>query len=276
MELTMNVTGLDGVQAMLNQMSQRRINAVIATALTRTAVEIKAAEVVELNSVIDRPTPYTQNSMYVKSATADNLVAEVFLKDDLAGGSGTPATKYLLPQVEGGQRHIKRFEKALQAAGVMPVGMQAVPGAYAKLDAYGNISRGQIQQILSQVGTELTAGHNRTLTKGTDKASKTKQRNAYGRAGGQFVAMPRAKGKLQPGIYIAEARNFGAKLGLGRTGKIKPVVMFVRSTSYRKLFDFHGVAERVADERLGPNVERAVVESLERMMATGYQGSLRW
>ncbi len=276
MEMKINISGMDGVQAMLESISQRRINAVVATALTRTAVEVKSAELAELNSVIDRPTPYTQNSMYVKSATADNLVAEMGLKDDLAGGSGTPATKYLLPQVDGGQRHIKRFEKALQAAGSMPAGTVAVPVSAAKLDAYGNISRGQINQILSQVGTELTAGYNRTLTKGTDQASRTKQRNAYGRAGGQFVAIKVQKGRLKPGIYLAEARNFGAKLGLGRTGKLRPVVMFVRAANYKPRFDFHGVAERVAAERLKIQVTRALTDSFAKTMASGYQGSFGW
>lgn len=271
----MSIEGLDGMQAMLGSISQRRINAVVATALTRTAVEVKAAELSELNSVIDRPTPYTQNAMFVKPATAETLAAEVWFKDDTAG-SGTPATKYLLPQVEGGQRHMKRFEKALQAAGSMPAGTVAVPGSAAKLDAYGNISRGQINQILSQVGVELTAGHNRTLTKGTDRASRTKQRNAYGRAGGQFVAIKVQNGKLKPGIYLAESRNFGAKLGLGRTGKLRPVVLFVRAANYKPRFDFHGVAERVAAERLPMQVTRALTDSLAKTMASGYQGSFGW
>jgi hypothetical protein len=275
MDLKMTVDGLAGVQSMLSSISQRRINAVVATALTRTAVEVKAAEVSELAQSIDRPTPYTLSSIYVKPARADSLAAEVWFKDDMAG-SGTPATKYLLPQVEGGQRHMKRFEKALQAAGVMPTGTVAVPGSAAKLDAYGNMSRGQIQQILSQAGTELTAGHNRTLTKGTDRASRTKQRNAYGRAGGQFVAVKVQRGKLKPGIYIAEARNFGAKLGLGRTGKLKPVLLFVRAANYRSRFDFHGVAERVSAERLPLQVTRALTDSLAKTMASGYQGSFGW
>ena len=67
-------------------------------------------------------------------------------------------------------------------------GMMAGPGA--KLDANGNMQRGQLQQILSQAGTELTAGHSRTLTTGRDRASKGKRRRAMGKAGGQYVARP--------------------------------------------------------------------------------------
>jgi hypothetical protein len=272
MKLSVNVSGLAGLQQAVEQMSARRLSAALATGLTRTAVEVKAVLADHLARDLDRPTPYTLRSLYMRPARADQLQAEVYIKDDLAG-SGTPATKYLLPQIEGGARHVKRFERALQAAGVMPAGWHAVPGAAARLDSYGNVSKGQIAQILSQVGTELTAGYNRTLPRGTDKASRTKQRRAYGRAGGQFVAIREQRGRLKPGIYIAEARDFGAKLGLGRTGKLRPVFLFVRSTQYRPRFDFWGVAQRTADQRLRPNIERAVSEQLARMGAAGTQQS---
>jgi hypothetical protein len=272
MKITLDTSALASLQLAVQQMSARRLNAALATALTRTAVETKAVLTDRLARDLDRPTPYTLRSLYTKPARADALQAEVYFKDDLAG-SGTPATKYLLPQVEGGARHVKRFERALQAAGAMPAGWHAVPGAAARLDAYGNVSKGQITQILSQVGTELTAGYNRTLTRGKEKADRTKQRRAYGRAGGQFVAIPRQQGRLKPGIYIAEARDFGAKLGLGRTGKLRPVFLFVKSTQYRARFDFQGIAQRTAEQRLGPNVERAVGEQLARMNAAGTQQS---
>lgn len=265
--------GLERSLGLLDGFSARRTAAVIATALTRSAVEGKAVALRELLAAIDRPTPYTQRSLYMRGATANRLQAEVGFKDDLAG-SGTPATKYLLPNVEGTPRHIKRFELALQHAGAMPKGWHSVPAAGARLDEYGNISRGQIAQILSQVGTELTAGYNRTLPKVQSwmgpkdkRLTQNKRRRAFGRAGGQFFALPQGKGKLKPGVYLAGARDFGAKWGLGRTGRITPVLIFVRATHYKPLMDFYGVVGYAVRNQLPAELSRAVLESAQRLAA---------
>jgi len=278
MLLKFEAQGEAAFRADMEGFSERRIKAALATALTRTAVEAKAAADAELMRSIDRPTPYTQRSLFVRTATASRLFAEVYVKDDLAG-SGTPATKYLLPQVDGGPRSTKRFELALQAAGAMPQGWRAVPAtgsnSAARFDAYGNVSRGQIIQILSQVGVELTAGYNRRMVGPVDrrKGAQAKRRRAIGRAGGQYLAVPQRKGRLAPGIYLAEARDFGAKLGLGRTGKLKPVFLFVKSVNYRVRFDFHRVVSGVVDLMLVPHVERAIDEQRYRLQAQSAGGA---
>lgn len=272
MKLTFEQAGQALVAADLDGFSERRMRAAAATGLTWTGREVKAEDDAEILRVFDRPTPYTQRALFMRPATADRLQAEVYVKDDLAG-SGTPATKYLLPQVDGGSRNVKRFERALQAAGAMPTGWQAVPATGAnsavRWDAYGNVSRGQIIQILSQVGVELTAGYNRRIVGPVDKrkGAQAKRRRALGRAGGQYVAVPKQKGKLKPGIYLAEGRDFGAKLGFGRTGRLKPVFLFVKAAVYTRRFDFTAVSERVASQRLVPNVMRAIDESRARLVA---------
>lgn len=271
--------------------SERRIRATLATALTRTAIEAKAAADAELLRAIDRPTPYTQRQMRYIGARADRLTAVVGFDIEAvtdiqgnvqryssAGRGNTPASKYLLPQVEGGQRSTKRFELALQASGAMPQGWRAVPAtgsnSAVRLDAYGNVSRGQIAQIVAQVGTELLRGYNSTTPNPQDKrkSAQAKRRRALGRAGGQYVAVPQRKGRLAPGIYLAEARDFGAKLGLGRSGKLRPVFLFVKSVSYRPRFDFDGAVGRVVEQRLVPNVERAIAEQRARLQAQSTGG----
>jgi hypothetical protein len=256
MKFRFEARGLGAVTEALKSMSTRRVSAALATALTRTAAEVKAAVTQELDRSLDRPTPYTMRSLYMRPARADRLDAEVWVKDDRAG-SGTPATRYLLPQVDGGVRRIKRFELALQASGAMPRGWQAVPGAGAHLDAYGNISRGQLAQIISQVGTELTAGHNRTMS--TDPRRRI---SAQRRAGGRFFAV-RPGQRLPPGIY---QREFAGR-------NITPVLIFVRSTAYQPRVDFYGVAQRVAADRLPAQVDRALGEQVARMGQSGAQQS---
>jgi hypothetical protein len=268
MKITCELLGDKGVRDMVAAFSERRLAAAQATALTRVAVQVKAAERNTMARIFDRPTPYTLNSLFVRPATAQSLEATVWLKDDLAG-SGTPATKYLAPQIEGGQRSLKPMEWLMQQAGHMPKGWRAVPGRGARLDAYGNMSLGQVQQILSQLRIQVSSGYTRSLPVGADRKTQAKRRRAFGRAGGQIMAFPKGRGKLPPGIYIAEGRDFGAKLGYGRNGRLTPLMIFVRQAIYRPRFEFYEVAKQVAEDQLGPQLARAIEGQVKRLTASG-------
>lgn len=246
--LTIKLEGLDEARAKLAAFSERRFNATIATALTRTAAEVKQRIRNELPAVFDRPTPYTLNSLFMRPATAQRLEARVWVKDDLAG-SGTPATTYLLPNVLGGQRREKRLEVAMRAIGALPAGWRVVPGEGARLDAYGNVSKGQIIEVLSQLRITLTAGHDRAMSRDARKAIRAQKR-----AGGRFFVKTGRAGQLEPGVYQREFVG----------NNITPVFIFVKAPTYRPRFDFDGIAQRVVDERLGPNIGRAVSEQLAR------------
>lgn len=221
-----------------------------AVALTRTAGIVKEAEVREMRDVFDSPTPYTLTSVYVKAATKANLNAVVWLKDFAA--KATPASAYLLPQIIGGTRRPKRFEKALQAVGALPPGYRVVPGDAAKLDGFGNIDRGQIVQILSYFKAFPEAGYKANMTdkrrQKLAKGSKAKQGFAY------FVGRP--GDRLPLGIW----QRFKFASG----SAIKPVMIFVPSTIYGKLFDFQYVANKVVDREL----DRQFSIAFEQAMAS--------
>ena len=85
-------------------------------------------------------------SYYLKPG---GFFAQIYVRDEAIGG--TPPARYLMAQVTGGQRLLKPFEKRLQAKGVLPSGMQTVPGKGATLDAFGNIAGSQMNRILSQL-----------------------------------------------------------------------------------------------------------------------------
>ena len=249
MKLTVDIKGLDqATKAITDRFSERRLASAAATALTYAAKDVQAEVKREMRLVFDRPTPYTMNSLFVRPATAQRLQAEVFFKDDRAG-SGTPATKYLLPQVEGGQRRTKRLEVALRAAGRLPEGWFIVPGAGARLDAYGNFSRGQIIQVLSQLRIQLLAGTERNMSFDARKAI-----NAQRRAGGRFFVI-KPGSKVAPGVY---QREFNGR-------NITPVFIFVRKAAYRTRLDFYGVARRVTAERLPVHLSRAIQASAQRL-----------
>jgi hypothetical protein len=245
--MLINVRGaIDSIVSQTNA-GQRQVKFATRLALTRTAQVAAKAEVKEMRDVFRNPTPYALNSVFVLPATANRLSATVKLKDEAT--KATPAVKFLSPQVSGGQRRLKRFEKALTAVGAMPVGYRAVPGKGAKMDSYGNMSRGQIVQILAffrafpEMGykANMTAAGRARLARGTRRT----QGFAY------FVGSPGDRMPL--GVYQRVAMAGGSAL--------KPVLLFVRSAVYQPVFDFEYVVEQAVKTGFASEFEKAFAEA---------------
>ena len=262
--IDIRVTGLQDLQREFKDFSERRLRAAAATALTRTAVTLRRELLGQLSQAFDRPTPYTLRQLRYVGATAQRLAAGVGFNvaaitdergavmryADLGPGE-TPAGRYLTPNIEGGTRRAKRLEEALRAIGALPADWFAVPGQGANLDAYGNMTRGQVVQILSQLRVQFVAGSTRNMSR-----VAREQIAAQRKAGGRFFVAP-VGGKLAPGIYQREL--------LGRN--ITPVVIFVRGVTYRRRWDFYREARAIADRELPAQLDRALAESLQRLRA---------
>lgn len=269
--LTIQITGLEDLRRNIQDLSERRIKAAVATAMTRTAVKARDALKAELMRSIDKPTPYTVRAIKYSAASANRLVAAVgfdvaAIQDvygnvvryaDLGPGQ-TPAGKYMQWTTNGGARTQKRFEKALQAVGALPSGWRAVPGSRAKVNAYGNQNVGEIRQILSWFdAAELVAGSRQNM----GPAGRARRRKGTKKtAGFEYVYIPPGtKGLRQPGIYRR------TKFALG--SRVEPVVIFVKQANYRKQFDFYGVTQREIDRNLAPEFNKAIAASIARMGA---------
>jgi hypothetical protein len=206
-----------------------------ALALTKTAQAAQVSVRQEMVRVFDRPTPFTLASTFVRSATKAKLEAAVYLK---TGGNkeGGNAQDRLGHQVLGGQRRFKRMEGALRQAGMLGNGEQAVPGRAAELDSYGNMSRGQITQILAWFQAFPEAGYKANSTQAT------RAKRAAGKAGKKYgTRFYYKRDRPGRGIYKATQTGFGSA--------IQPVLMFVRRATYRQLLDMPGVVERTAREQ---------------------------
>ena len=247
--LTVQIKGLDKLKSRLDGFSDRRFNAAVATALTRSAKYAQEQLRAEMQRSLDRPTPYTMNALRVWPASADNLVSKVGFRDDGTGGRN--ANNYLMPNVEGGARVAKRVEVALRAIKALPDGWFAVPGDGAALDGYGNMSRGQIIQILSQLRITMTAGHTRNMA-----FDARKQISAQRKAGGRFFVMP-VGSKVQPGVYQREMFGKG----------ITPVLVFVKQPVYSKRYAFFGKGQAIAEARMPVELRRSFDEHIARMAA---------
>jgi hypothetical protein len=229
---------LSGVRERLRGF-ERDIPFLAAYALTKSAQDVKAAEVESMRQVFDRPTPYTLNALRVKPATKQDLTAIIDFKEF----GGTPAWKYLGPQIMGGPRRLKRHERALIAAGVMRAGEYAVPGQGVTLDAYGNMPGALIKRILSALSASSDAFQNVTARS---------KRRARKRAGGVYVVM-RGRPGIADGIYV----RLGAR-------EIKPMIVFVRAPTYHARLPFYDTAREVVRR----NVERHFWEGVRRYVGT--------
>lgn len=214
--LTFDASSLDITARAIERMGKQG-RFVAAYALTKSMQDAREAEIGTMRSVFDRPTRYTLNALKVTPATKQNLSAQLGFKEF----GGTPAWKYLGPQVRGGGRRKKRFELALQAAGLMLASEYAIPGQAARMDGSGNMSRGQITQILSALGAQADRYQNTTRR---PKRGNRKRNLDY------FVLRGT---KAANGIYLRVGR------------RAVPVVLFVASVSYRKRFPYYDEARRV-------------------------------
>jgi hypothetical protein len=237
----------------------------LARALTFTGRDVKEGEEKEILAVFDRPTTWTKRSVFLQPATKQKLQARVWLKD------GSRPEHYLLPQIEGGSRPLKRFEQRLIRAGHMGASERAVPGAGAQLDSYGNISRGQIVKILSQLQTAAVVGDfsNATNSK-RSKAKRAKEQYFVAGVGSRVGKGSWKNGNksqhLAKGVWVR--RSFGA---LGTA--VKPVLLFVDRVNYKRRFKFFEVADRIVTSRFPAHFEASFQEAM-RTARFSVQGSL--
>lgn len=157
----------------ISDVADKQIPFATANALTAIAKRIKAGEIAVMKQRLDRPTPFTLNSLYIKAARKNKPEARVWFKD--YASKGTPAGKYMQPSVIGGTRRNKRFEKALTARGILPDGQFALPASGAALDSYGNVSRGLYVKVLSGLKAFGQQGYDANAT---DSARSRRKGNA--------------------------------------------------------------------------------------------------
>lgn len=179
-------TNMPDMLRVASQIRTKMINAEVS-AINRTAYYARGATKREMLSVFDRPTKWTLNSLYVKRADKARLYAEVGHNDYGRGAAG----KYLAPQIEGGARQHKPFERLLIAAGVMQPNEYAVPGP-AYLDRHGNLPGGLMQRMLANVKalrdpyTHTNAKSKRGKREFFTMGPRTRPTGIWRRAGGEI------------------------------------------------------------------------------------------
>ena len=245
-----------GIERKLNDLVRKQLPFATAQAVNDVARQAKADVREAMGKAFDRPTSRTLNSVKVEFATKEKPEARVWI--DAEPNKGTAPAKYLEPQILGGARNHKRFERALQAKGLMPSGTFAVPGSAAPLDSYGNIPGSFIVQLLSYFQSFGEQGYRANMTK--KRIAKihgmTKSEKGFKKVGGvmYFVSNGQYRNAhLKPGIY--------SKTGT-HGSNIKPVILFVGAANYKARLPFSDIVGRTVKKHLGARLEARLAKAL--------------
>ena len=228
----------------------------IAKAMTESAKKSQAALKAQTPRYVDKPTPWTMNSTFVRYASPKKLEAWVGFKD--FASKGTPAAKYLQPMISGGVRRQKASERQLTASGVLPAGSYIVPTGVTplKLNQYGNLPGSAYTQMLSRVKGLGEQGYTANVSGSKRSQAKRSQRD-------YFVGTP---GGLPLGIY---ARLGKRPKGGGLPRGFHTAFYVTRQPRYQPTFPVPKILDGTFRNTFGPNLRSA----LERELA--YQAARR-
>lgn len=210
-----------------------------ALALTRTAKDVEAALYQEMDRVWDRPTPFSKRSLFTRTATKSNLAASVEIKDRFPSKAAHSPDEIYRHQYYGGLRIRKGLERYCERAGLIASSEILVPASGARLDAYGNMARGQLQQVMSQLRLGIDPA--------AFKSSSTRSRAKRKKAGEYFWSRG---GDLKRGVWMRSGRG------------VVPVMLAVRQATYRARMDLEAVGRRVAEARFDAHHAAAVEQAL--------------
>lgn len=239
-------------------------------AINETLRSGRQAVYAAMQRVFDRPTPYALNALRIEPADggAQQLRGEVAVKGKQdVGGSAVPPQSFLRAEILGGARRWKRLEVALMRSGILPRGWFAIPGKGARLDQYGNMSRGQVVQVMSFLQLFAVARGERKAGYRNNSTAKSRARIRAGTANRfgleLFVSSPLQafrRGDLPPGIWSRQV-NTRTKRTAGPPAPLRAVVVFVKGARYRQRLDFFGELERHAGAQLPRAIDAGVMRA---------------
>ena len=229
------------VSAGMLELEKRHIPFVMARTATLLAQRVKKGTITVMQKRLDRPTPTTLNSLFVKMATKTRA-AQVYFKDSWA--SGIPADTYLQQAVSGGLRPHKRFEKSLIARGVMRSGQFAVPTT-AFMNQYGNVSRGTMLKILSGLGAaESTRGYQANAS---DSVKSRRKGYAHRFFSGD----------------VGGTQGVWERRSMGMGDAVRPVFIFSDSAPrYRTIFPFFKIGQNIVNANYQTDAATAWAEAM--------------
>lgn len=240
----------------LSDFQRRQLPMAIAVTLTRTARLARERLVAKMSSFFQNPVRATITAPRYKAARKSDPVikSEVFILDEGSGKALSPA-KWLGTEVQGGPRRDKRLEVALRMKGILPAGMQVVPGDQApELDPHGNFRGAFVTRLLSQLQGHWQAGYSANETAASKKRAKGTRRDVF--AG-------RPKGRNLPfGVWERIDSAFGKTL--------RPIMVFTKAGRYQKRMPLLETVELVNRQETADHLRQALADAVR---TSGFKGA---
>ena len=241
--ISVRLEGFDALAASLGDQA-RQIPFAASLALNATARTVRQATLAEMAAQFDRPTPLVMKSLFIAPATKAKLQAAVYLEDREIGGKNSRSMAEILGhQFAGGTRLRKRMENAFTAAGLISLGEYLVPGPDAKLDQYGNLSRGQAQQIYAALRLFRDPYQNATQSPRSQRHAKA--------AGRIFWSDGKGANKRRRGLWATDGRGFP-----------KLLMLDIPTPVYRQRSDMDRLAADIVDRDFPANFDAALKKAL--------------
>jgi hypothetical protein len=226
------LVGLTGHIEEVNRLSQNAM-----------AYQVRDAEKAQMQSDLDRPTPFSINAVLYKKYGVSSLAAPnvpgaaVYMADAFRAGSRVGPDQWLGVQIEGGvTAGPRRSEKILQSKGWMPTDKVWVPAVGCPLDRHGNVRGADISAMLTSLGA-----------------------NPYGRR------TPGSKRKVPQAYFLIgdPGNEEGVFRQVGST--YVPFIWFVPRQEYKKRFDFYGRADTEINTSYMGHVSHFIDEALKHL-----------
>lgn len=233
---------------------------IAARAMTEAAKIAKAGIQREILPMIEGgPTAWTRRGLIVKYASRNDLRAMVgfqYGEGSFEDGAftrkaqGVAAGRYMGVNASGGDRRPKSSELQLRRAGLIGQDQFLVPNRNGvKLNAQGNLSGSQYQQIISRIKGFSTEGSNQNTSNG----SKRRQADYF---------IMRYEGGRPANRHVLGATPAFIAKRVGRSGFV-PALWITDQPNYERRFPIQRVAEREFARAFPIQFERAFAKELE-------------
>jgi hypothetical protein len=249
--------------ASIDRAMSRQVPFAVAKTLTQLAQGAKKVTEEEMARKFDRPTPWTMKSLfYVPANKNDNpIMSRVWLMDGMGrqgGRAGQNKLAVIGHQFLGGDRPRKQLEYWLQRAGLIGTNEYIAPGERARLDQYGNISRGQVQQIMSQ----LKLGVDPYSWSSNSKRSRRNVAKAgemfFSRGPGQWSGRRSWKNghpqHLPKGVWM--------RIKFGHGQAVVPILMVIKKPRYTQRIDMIGIGRAYHKANFEPLFKMNLYEAM--------------
>jgi hypothetical protein len=218
---------IEGLEEVLQGLDPKLAADVVRSTINNLAFQARKDVIKEMSSVFDNPTPYTLSSVLVQKAENQNLSAFISIKDQAI--KGTPPSKFLGPEIYGGERSHISTERQLAKEGIIEPNEYLIPWK-APRNQYGNVSPGLYNKVLSGLQAATDAYQNSPAAGQGYKGTRKGRRKKY-----DFFAVRRK------GTTII----FEKKLNSSGDGHVTPLFVSADKVSYKPRLKFYETVRAV-------------------------------